>query len=167
MFDKMLKAMNLDPEDDYDEDYEEETKDSSSSFLSRMLGSGDDEAAEEAPKKAPAPKQPRLAPAAKSKTKGKVSMEVCVIKPAAFEDAREISETLLADRTVILNMEGLDTSVAQRIIDFMSGTCYAIDGNMQKISPYIFVITPAQVELSGDLLGLVDTFDFSGVSTGF
>lgn len=77
-------------------------------------------------------------------------MEVCVIKPNSVEDAREITETLLANRTVVLNMEGLDVDVAQRIIDFTSGSCYAISGNLQKISHYIFIITPASVDISGD-----------------
>lgn len=77
-------------------------------------------------------------------------MEVCVIKPTSVEDAREITETLLANRTVVLNMEGLDVDIAQRIIDFTSGSCYAIDGNLQKISHYIFIITPASVDISGD-----------------
>lgn len=77
-------------------------------------------------------------------------MEVCVIKPTSVEDAREITETLLANRTVVLNMEGLDMDIAQRIIDFTSGSCYAINGNLQKISHYIFIITPASVDISGD-----------------
>ena len=77
-------------------------------------------------------------------------MEVCVIKPNSVEDAREITETLLANRTVVLNMEGLDVDIAQRIIDFTSGSCYAISGNLQKISHYIFIITPASVDISGD-----------------
>ena len=52
-------------------------------------------------------------------------MEVCVIKPTSVEDAREITETLLANRTVVLNLEGLDVEIAQRIIDFSSGSTYA------------------------------------------
>ena len=94
-------------------------------------------------------------------------MQVCVIKPTSVEDAREITETLLANRTVVLNMEGLDLGLAQRIIDFTSGSCYAIDGNLQKVSNYIFIITPASVDISGDLQGIVDAFDFSGIQTGF
>ena len=77
-------------------------------------------------------------------------MEVCVIKPTTVDDAREITDTLLANRTVVLNMEGLDVDIAQRIIDFTSGSCYAMSGNMQKISHYIFIITPATVDVSGD-----------------
>ena len=65
------------------------------------------------------------------------NMEVCVIKPTSMEDAREITETLLSNRTVVLNMEGLDMDIAQRIIDFASGSCFAINGNLQKIANYI------------------------------
>lgn len=65
-------------------------------------------------------------------------MEVCVIKPTNVDDSREVTETLLSGRTVILNLEGLDLEVAQRLIDFTSGATFAIDGNLQKISNYIF-----------------------------
>ncbi len=87
-------------------------------------------------------------------------MEVCVIKPTSVEDAREITETLLANRTVVLNLEGLDVEIAQRIIDFSSGSTYAISGNLQKISNYIFIITPACVDISGDFQEIFSgTFD--------
>ena len=82
--------------------------------------------------------------------RGEAGMEVCVIRPHSMEDAREITETLLANCTVVLNVEGLELEIAQRIIDFASGSCYAIDGNLQKISSYIFIITPASVDISGD-----------------
>ena len=82
-------------------------------------------------------------------------------------DAREIGDTLLSGRTVILNMEGLDMGIAQRIIDFMSGTTYALKGNLQKVSNFIFVITPASVDISGDLQGIMDAIDLSGIQTGF
>ena len=78
-----------------------------------------------------------------------------MIKPASMEDAREITETLLSNRTVVLNMEGLDMDIAQRIIDFASGSCFAINGNLQKIANYIFIITPATVDISGDFQNLL------------
>lgn len=96
------------------------------------------------------------------------SMEVCVIKPNSVDDAREITETLLASRTVILNLEGLDLEVAQRIIDFTSGATYAISGNLQKISNYIFLVTPTNVDISGDLQDLLNTsFDASSMRSRF
>lgn len=77
-------------------------------------------------------------------------MEVCVIRPTSVEDAREITDTLLSNRTVVLNLEGIDNEIAQRIIDFTSGSCFAINGNLQKISNFIFIITPESVDISGD-----------------
>lgn len=82
-------------------------------------------------------------------------MEVCVIKPANVDDAREITDTLLSGRAVILNLEGLHVDIAQRIIDFTSGSCYSINGNLQKVSSYIFIITPESVEISGDFQELL------------
>lgn len=102
---------------------------------------------------------PKTNIARKQKVSGN-GMEVCVIKPTSMEDTREITDTLRSNRTVVLNMEGVDVSLAQRIIDYASGTCYAISGNLQKISNYIFIITPPSVEISGDfpeiLSGAID-----------
>ena len=84
------------------------------------------------------------------------SMEVCVIKPVKVEDYREIADTLLSNCTVVLNLEGLDVELAQRIIDFSSGSCYAINGGLQKVSSYIFILTPANVEISGDIQDLLN-----------
>lgn len=86
-----------------------------------------------------------------------------MIKPISFEDAREITETLLMNRPVILNVEGLDVDIAQRIIDFASGSCFAISGNLQKISNYIFIITPANVDISGDFQNFIDSYDQTSI----
>ncbi|MCD7806946.1 MAG: cell division protein SepF [Lachnospiraceae bacterium] len=79
-------------------------------------------------------------------------MEVCVIKPTKVDETRDITDTLLQNRTVVLNLEDIDEMSAQRILDFTSGSCYAMDGNLQKISQRIFIVTPASVEISGDFL---------------
>lgn len=95
-------------------------------------------------------------------------MEVCVIKPTSVEEAREITETLLSNRTVVLNLEGLDVDIAQRIIDFTSGSCYAIQGNLQKISRYIFIITPNSVDISGDFQDILGGNSFEmPINNGF
>lgn len=84
--------------------------------------------------------------------KSKISRgEVCVLRPTVFEDSREISDVLLSGRAAVVNLEGIDLSVAQRIIDFISGSCYAMDGNIEKISNYIFIVTPESIEISGDI----------------
>lgn len=102
----------------------------------------------------------KVSPIARNRKTQGSGMEVCVIKPTSVDDAREITETLLANRTVVLNLEGLDVNIAQRIIDFASGSTFAIDGSLQKISHYIFILTPASVDISGDIQGYFDgSFD--------
>ena len=108
----------------------------------------------------------KVTPINGSKRGGREDMEVCVIKPTTVEDAREITETPLNGRTVVLNLEGLDIDIAQRIIDFTSGSCFAISGNLQKISSYIFIITPNNVDIFGDfqdiLNGTINVSAFRG-----
>ena len=138
--------------DDYDDDYDERSARPSSSRASHQPAGS----SKVTPMRQPSSR--RQAP----------NMEVCVIKPSSVEDAREITETLLSGRTVILNLEGLDLEVAQRIIDFTSGATFAINGNLQKISNYIFLVTPTNVDISGDLQDLLGTsFDASSMRTRF
>lgn len=95
-------------------------------------------------------------------------MEVCVIKPSSIEDSREIADTLLDNRTVVLNMEGIDLSLAQRIIDFTSGATYAIDGNLQKISNFMYILTPRSVDVSGDFQEILSgAFDSPALNNRF
>ena len=91
----------------------------------------------------------------KSAVKGRG--EVCVLRPTVFEDSREISDVLLSGRAAVVNLEGIDLEIAQRIIDFISGSCYAMAGNIEKISNYIFIVTPESIEISGDLQEVISS----------
>lgn len=95
---------------------------------------------------------------------GRSGMEVCIIKPTSVEESREVTDTLLSGRAVILNLEGLHVEVAQRIVDFTSGSCYAVNGNLQKVSNYIFIITPENVDISGDFQDLLTSGGFDVAS---
>ncbi|MCM1190964.1 MAG: cell division protein SepF [Butyrivibrio sp.] len=157
VMDKFLNYMKLNGEDDdeyFDEDYlddEEEVEPAPSRKAQAQRQKEEEDADDRAARRsAPTSKITPIKQPAARRSSGGAGMEVCVIKPTSVEDAREITETLLANRTVVLNLEGLDVDVAQRIIDFTSGSCYAISGNLQKISHYIFIITPASVDISGD-----------------
>lgn len=83
-------------------------------------------------------------------------MEVCVIKPSSMEDTREIADSLVDNCTVVLNLEGMDVELAQRIIDFTSGSCYSLGGRLQKVSSYIFILTPYNVDITGDFQNILD-----------
>ena len=77
-----------------------------------------------------------------------------MIKPASMEDTREIADTLLDNATVILNLEGIDVELAQRIIDFASGACYSLNVPSED-SSYIFVLGPSSVDITGDLQNIL------------
>jgi len=154
VMDKFLNAMKLNGEDDelyddyYDEDDEIDEVPRKKTVSSSDAYDDEDEKEKDKPRVRSVPKV--VTPMRQTKKTGANGMEVCVIKPTSVEDAREITETLLENRTVVLNLEGLDVDIAQRIIDFTSGSCFAISGNLQKISHYIFIITPSSVDISGD-----------------
>lgn len=99
---------------------------------------------------------PKITPMRSSKRGTQTpNMEVCVIKPSSMEDTREIADTLVDNSTVILNLEGIDMELAQRIIDFTSGACYSLGGSLQKVSSYIFVLGPYNVDITGDLQNIL------------
>lgn len=181
VLDKFLNMMKLDDgddydddffdDDDYDDDYEEEKPKRSLFNRSKKYAEDDEEESYDiAPRssRSSSYSSNKVTPMRQPARRTNVSMEVCVIKPTSVDDAREITETLLSGRTVILNLEGLDLEVAQRIIDFTSGATFAISGNLQKISNYIFLVTPTNVDISGDLQDLLNTsFDNSSMRTRF
>lgn len=171
VMDNFLKAIKLN--DGEDEDYydsDEEYYDKGATAI-KTAPIGKDDPSIEVPEeklRRPAAAAKQVTPiSAHKKSVSAAGMEVCVIKPTSFEDAREITETLLSNRTVVLNLEGLDVDIAQRVIDFTSGSCFAINGNLQKISRYIFIITPSSVDISGDFQEMISgTFDDSMLHEG-
>ena len=168
VLDKFLDIMKLSDEDDdydnddfFDDEYDDDYDDRAPRSSSRNSQSSSHAVSSAGNNKVTPMRQP-------ASRRNAPNMEVCVIKPSSVEDAREITETLLSGRTVILNLEGLDLEVAQRIIDFTSGATFAISGNLQKISNYIFLVTPTNVDISGDLQDLLNTsFDASSMRTRF
>ncbi len=189
VLDKFLNAMKMNDDEGFGDDYLDDEYDDYDEFeeerpKKRFLNNKYEDEPEEVTSKAGASSAAQAAASAPVKPKSKTArnskispmrtakrnggMEVCVIKPKSMEDSREITETLLEECTVVLNMEGLDLDVAQRIIDFSSGSCYAIHGNLQKISNYIFIITPESVDISGDFQEiLTGAFDVPSFGTRF
>ena len=168
IFDKFLDSMKLydDAEDEEEElteevteeeeEYEEEpepAKPRKSLFARRQPK--EEEPEEEVPEE-PVAERPRpartyaraVAPMRTAPARG--GMEVNMIRPTSMDDARDICDMLLSGRAVVIYLEGVQVDLALRIIDFSSGACYSIDGNLQKISSYIFIITPSNIELTGE-----------------
>lgn len=85
------------------------------------------------------------------------SMEVCVSKPVDFNTCQEISDIILSGRAAIINFDAVTTQEAQRIIDFVSGSCYAINGSAKQISDSIVIVTPEDIDITGDLQEMVSS----------
>ncbi len=77
--------------------------------------------------------------------------ETYILKPTSFDDVKKITENLRNNRTIVLSLEGLDVTLAHRIIDFAFGTVHAVDGKLEEISRCIFVIAPSSARILGDL----------------
>ena len=76
---------------------------------------------------------------------------VKVIKPQEFNEAQIVADFLKEGKTIVVNLEGIEISQAQRIIDFIGGASFAVDGSLKAISNNIFIVAPGNIEVSGDL----------------
>ena len=75
------------------------------------------------------------------------AIEMKVVKPEHFESVPQIADHLLNKRTVVLNLENTNKETARRLIDFLSGVAYSIDGSLKKIASNAYVITPSNVDV--------------------
>lgn len=101
--------------------------------------------------------QPQFLHGSLKKQQGKVvnihstsQFKVVIMQPENFDDAQDICDHLKNKKPVVVNLEGLEKDGAQRIIDFLSGAIYALDGSIQKVSNGIFIIAPNNVDLMSD-----------------
>lgn len=78
--------------------------------------------------------------------------EVKVVKPQSFNESKTITDYLKANKTVVVNLEGIEITTAQRIIDCIGGASYALGGSLEPISSKIFIVAPRDIEISGDLI---------------
>lgn len=79
------------------------------------------------------------------------NMRLVIMRPAEFSEAQAIVDHIKTKRPVLVNLEETEINEARRIVDFLSGATYALDGNMQKVSQHIFVFAPSQVEVNAEL----------------
>ena len=147
---KLARPYAEDDEDDYDDydndDFEDE----------------EDAAPEPAPRarrSAPAFSAPESRSAAESRRGGKIvnvhttaQLQVVLVKPERFDNVSEIAEHLRERRAVVLNLESTNKDVARRLVDFLSGCAYALDGKIKKVAISTYIITPLNVDIVGDLV---------------
>lgn len=78
-------------------------------------------------------------------------LEVAVLQPQSYEEAREIADRLKSKKAVVVNLEELSKEDAVKVLDFVSGVVYALEGDIQKVSSGIFLIAPYNVSIASDV----------------
>ena len=153
---KLTRPYNEDDVDEYDdEDYGEED-----------LGS-EPEPAPAAPRRSfsatetPAANSTRRSgPAKVVNLNNNSAMQVILVKPDRFDTVSEIADHLRDKKAIVLNLESTNKDVARRLVDFLSGVAYALDGKIKKVAISTYILTPYNVEIVGDL---VEELENSGV----
>lgn len=83
---------------------------------------------------------------------GSAVLELKVVRPEAFSSVGQIADHLLNRCTVVLNLEAAEPDTARRIVDFLNGVAYSIDGQIKPVANNTFIITPKNVSISGEQL---------------
>lgn len=87
--------------------------------------------------------------------------QVILFKPERFETAAEIADHLRSQHTVVMNLEQTNKDTGRRLIDFLSGVAYALDGKIKKVAANTYILTPHNVDVLGDLIDELGGGDFS------
>ncbi len=136
--DNIKRRMNGAEDDVYDENYADD------GYYSENFGSYDDPVDAEP---APSAGAPYGATGISISGSSGSALEMKVVKPESFDSVAQIADHLLSRRTVVLNLENTNKETARRLIDFLSGVAYSIDGSLKKIASNAYVITPSNVDV--------------------
>ncbi len=102
-----------------------------------------------APRATPAPHARRWCGPSRSR----VSSRPHKVAPQSFDDAQLIADRYKNSQAVIVNLQGVDQNLSRRIIDFASGLCYGIGGQMERVANHVYLLTPADVEVPDEMRG--------------
>ena len=89
-------------------------------------------------------------------------MKLMVMRPTRFAEAAGIADSMRKRNSVFINLEALDRDEARRLVDFVSGAAYIQGGQIRRIGTNTFIATPANVDLSGDVLSALDGQSMAG-----
>ena len=155
---KKLARPYAEDEDDFDDDFDLEERPRASRASTAPRASSFDDPMEDV--------SPRPAFGRRSSDSKVVNiattaqMQVVLVKPDRFDNVSEIAEHLRSKHAVVLNMEATNKDVARRLVDFLSGCAYALDGKIKKIAISTYLITPYNMDIVGDL---IDELENSGL----
>ncbi len=162
MWRRAINFLGLDPESDYDEELPRHGPDPSFGAPSS------DSAPPEPPEPyvgavRPLPRQHEGDPAAMSPgparprgavvrpiTPAAVTSKPFTVSPSAFNQAQEVADRFMAGTPVILNLQGTDRELSRRLVDFASGLCYGMRGQMEKVTNQVYLLTPSNTKVSAE-----------------
>lgn len=176
MWRQAMLYLGLGPDEEYDDKAEQvpggyrapepeapvdiEVDDSSVTLLSEHepvrampVGVGPEPVAEPAPTAPAVPDQASALAGAGIEPTGSVrtipvsSAKPHVVAPHSFNDAQQVADRFKADQPIIVNLQDVDRDLSRRIIDFTSGLCYALNGNMEKVADSVYLLAPSNVSL--------------------
>ena len=90
----------------------------------------------------------------------KSSSKLILVEPRVFAESQDIADHIKNRRAVVVNLQRIDNREARRIIDFLSGTVYALGGEIQKIGTHIILCAPDNVEVTGSISEMLNNQDF-------
>lgn len=92
-------------------------------------------------------------------------MKVVLVEPTSYDEVQSICDDLKSKKPIIINFEEMDKEVARRMVDFISGAVYALDGTIQKVSNGIVLVAPSNVDVLGSIKNTIgdEDFDLEGI----
>lgn len=88
--------------------------------------------------------------------------KIVLYEPRVYSDAKEVAQNLLNQKAIIINFSRMDDASARRVVDFITGTVYALNGEIQRVGDKIFLATPPKFETDGKITELLDKKDTLG-----
>ena len=152
-FDELKKLTR--PYDDEDEEFVDEAEVAEEQLSEKRpnpfagFGVGESSPFSSAPS-APARPKSTLGGAGRVVSLNNAQLKVVLIRPERFELAAQIADHLRDKNAIVMNLESTPKDVSRRLIDFLSGVAYALDGKIKKVAASTYIITPYNVDLSGD-----------------
>lgn len=145
---KKLARPYAEDEDEFDEEYEDEVEEEAEPEEKQPRAS------RSAKTEHAAPKQTASRPSSAGNVvnfRSSGNLQVILVKPESYENVREVADHLRNKCAVVLNLEFTNSDTARRLVDFLTGCTYALDGKIKKVATNTYIITPFNVDIVGDL----------------
>lgn len=142
--DSMKKIIGIEEEYDDEDITEEEVEEEK-----KRIAASKPAKKQESPAERPRPMVTGRQPERRFQNTNSGNLKLVLIEPKTFEECPKLVNSLKSRRPIIINLERIETDVARKIFDFLSGATYALNGNVQKVANNIFIFAPENVDIAG------------------